>query len=293
MYRVCSPGFPLRLPVFIGLILSFAVQARTQQFQASLEESSWRVEASRNQCVLSHEIPRFGVARFSQASGKRLRFAIDTVQPPVAPQSVRLVSRVPSWKYGESETTLGYAQLVANKTPLQLPRKQALRLYYELEQGRMPALLFDDWADGNDQVEVRLSPVRFRQTLADFQACTDQLVFLDFDPLSERTVNFSTNSTALRIATRKQLQQVVREFKKQPALRIILGGHADERGTEDYNMSLSRKRAAFVARYLVARGIPKQAIEQRFYGESQPVNDQSNPEAWAKNRRVTVWLARR
>ena len=172
-----------------------------------MEVSTWQVQAGRNYCSLSHEIPQFGVARFSQASGKRFQFEIDTVQPPGSPQSVKLVSMLPPWKYGEADKPLGYAEMLNNKTPLQLPRKQALRLYYELQQGRMPALIFDDWADGTDQVEVRFSPVRFQQSQNAFHACIDQLVYLDFEPVSERTIHFSTNSTALKLATRKLLRQ--------------------------------------------------------------------------------------
>ncbi len=281
-----------RLLFVLGLLGPFSAYALQQQFQASMEESTWRVEAARNHCSLSHVIPRFGVARFSQASRKRLQFEIDTAQPPVNAQSVRIVSMLPPWKYGEAETHLGYVELASKKTPLHLPRKQALRLYYELEQGRMPALLFDDWADGADQVEVRLSPVRFRESLQEFQACTDQLIYLDFDPLSEQIIKFSTNSTALKLEARNLLQQVAREFRQQPGVRIILGGHTDERGTEGYNLNLSKNRAAFVARYLRSRGVPAGAIEQRFFGESQPVNEQSSQEAWAKNRRVMVWITK-
>jgi outer membrane protein OmpA-like peptidoglycan-associated protein len=257
-----------------------------------MEASTWRVDASKNHCSLSHVIPHFGMARFSQASSKRLQFEIDTVQPPVTPQSVRLVSHSPHWIHENVERDLGYAEFNNSKTPLTITREKALRLFYELEQGRMPVLLFDDWADATDQVEVRLSPVRFRESFAAFQKCTDQLVFLDFEPLSEHTINFSTNSTALKRATRKSLQRVAREFKKQPAARIILGGHSDERGSDGYNMSLSKRRTAFVARYLISRGVPKRMIEQRHFGESLPVNEQSGQMAWAKNRRVTVWLAK-
>ena len=258
-----------------------------------MEVSAWQVQAGSNLCSLSHDIPHFGVARFSQSSGKRFQFEIDTAQPPGTPRSVKLVSMLPPWKYGVADKPLGHAQMVNNKTPLQLPRKQALRLYYELQQGRMPTLIFDDWADATDQVEVRLSPVRFRQSQSAFHACIDQLVYLDFEPVSERTIHFSTNSTALKLTTRKRLRQVAREFRQQQGMRIILGGHSDERGSEDYNMKLSKKRAAFVAKYLVAHGVPKQVIEQRYFGESLPVSEGSDQTAWEKNRRVTVWIAKR
>lgn len=281
------------LMLLLVLGVSPASQGFQQVFQASMAQSRWQIDASRKRCVLSQEIPRFGFARFSQVSGRRLQFELQVHLPPVAGQSARLLSRAPPWQYGTADRTLGRVDFGQGRTPLRLPRDQALRVYYELEQGRMPTLVFDDWADGHDTVEVRLSPVRFREVLADFTVCTSHLLYLDFEPLSESTVYFSTNSTALKRAARRALQQVVRAYRKKPGLRIILGGHADERGGDDFNMNLSRRRAAFVARYLASRGVPRHAIEERYFGESQPAETASNKMAWSKNRRVTVWLAER
>lgn len=294
MYKNIFSRFPVQLLVFVSLLLPMTARSLPQHFQASMEQSAWRVASSNNHCSLSHDIPRFGTARFSQASGKRLQFEVETIQSPVAPQSARLVSVSPPWNFDGVERQLGYVEITNNKMPISMPGDIALRLYYELEQGRMPSLLFDDWADATDQVEVRLSPVQFRQVLAEFRACTKQLVYLDFEPLSENTIYFSTNSTALNLSMRKLLMQVAREYKQQPAAaRIILGGHADERGSDDYNMTLSKKRAAFVARYLRSLGVPKQAIELRYFGESLPAVSAKNREAWDKNRRVTAWIASR
>ena len=233
------------------------------------------------------------MARFSQVSGKRLQFELQVDQPPVSDQQAQLISLPPPWQYGLSEQSLGYVTFRKSKTPLNVARKQALRIYYELEQGRMPTLKFNDWADARDQVEVRLSPVRFREVLAKFQSCTGQLLFLDFEPLSEKTIYFNTNSTALKRGARRALQRLADEVRRQPGLRVILGGHADERGADDFNLQLSKRRAAFVAKYLVGHGVSRHAIEMRYFGESQPVEPVSNPAAWAKNRRVTVWIAER
>jgi outer membrane protein OmpA-like peptidoglycan-associated protein len=118
-------------------------------------------------------------------------------------------------------------------------------------------------------------------------------VYLDFEPISEQTVFFSTDSDRLSFSARKKLDQLARRVRRQPDIRIVLGGHADERGSDAYNMDLSRRRAAMVTRFLRSRGVSGKVIESRFFGESQPHVAASNPEAWAKNRRVTLWLAER
>ncbi len=265
--------------------------AAVRHYQATLEASRWRVEAAHDRCALVHEIPRFGQARFEQRSGRRLQFVLSADLAPVDDREARIVSQPPQWKFGSDERELGRVRLVQGKTPLRVPREQALRLYYELEQGMAPAFLYRDWADGQDRMEVRLSPVRFREALPEFLACTRKLVYLDFEPVGEQTVYFTTDSARLSRATRRVLEKLARDYRGGNRLRIVLGGHADARGTEDYNLDLSRRRAARVARYLVSRGVPRKAIESRFFGETFPADPDDDPEAWARNRRVTVWFA--
>jgi outer membrane protein OmpA-like peptidoglycan-associated protein len=174
---------------------------------------------------------------------------------------------------------------------MQLQRTRALRIFYELQQGMKPVIEFTDWSDGRDEVQVILSPVRFRQALPEFLNCTAGLIYLDFEPLDEKKVYFNTNSVHLSRATRQVLETVARRYRSKNDFRIVLGGHSDARGAGDYNMNLSRRRAAMVARYLRSRGVPDKVIESRYFGETQPQLPQSNKEAWARNRRVTIWLA--
>lgn len=267
------------------------VSAQVQTFESSWESASWRVDAEPGGCALTHDIPRFGQARFEQRSGKRLVFALRADQPPVRDQSARIISTPPSWKHQAGSSPLGDFRLQKGKSPMRLPRDQALRIYYELEQGMKPVIEFVDWGDGRDQVQVALSPVRFREALPEFQACTAGLIFLDFEPLDEKKVYFGTNSDHLSRATRRVLEDLARTYRKKSDFRIVLGGHADERGADDYNMALSRRRAAMVARYLRSRGVPGKVIESRYFGEAQPQVADSGKQAWARNRRVTIWLA--
>jgi len=277
--------------LFTSLLVSVPATANLQQFQSSWEDSQWVVNATPQQCSLTHRIPRFGRARFEQHSGQRLKFSLLVDQPPVRDQSAHILSEAPPWQHEEKQRDLGEFRLRQGKTPLSIPRDQALRLYYELEQGMQPIIEFDDWGDGRDQVKVTLMPVRFREALPKFLACTAGLFYLDFEPRSEKRVFFSTNSASLSRPARRLLEGIARDYRKKADFRIVLGGHADERGGTDFNMALSRRRAVMVARYLRSRGVPAKAIKSMFFGESQPEVAQSNNKAWAKNRRVTVWIA--
>lgn len=281
------------LPAFATGATGVAAEPGVQHFAATLEQSRWDVRDDRAVCGLSHAIPRFGIASFEQRSGRRLEFSLTTPQPPVAAAQAQLISTAPAWKPGFPDRALGMVKLEAGRNPLRVPREQALRIFYELEQGMAPTLIFDDWSDGRDRVEVSLSPVRFREALADFSACTGRLVFLDFEPLAEDQVYFDTDSAFLTRTARRALDKLAAMQRKQGGVRVVLGGHADERGGADYNMTLSRRRAEEVARYLRARGVSGKAIELRYFGETQPAGDASGAGAWARDRRVTVWLASR
>ena len=275
----------------LGLLFSGMAVAHVHQFQASWEKSRWTVDATAQNCAMIHDIPRFGRARFEQRAGRQLQFSLYVDQPPVKDHSAQIHSVAPEWKHQVKSKSLGGFSLQRGKNPLRIPREQTLRIYYELEQGMKPVIEFADWGDGQDQVRVALMPVRFREALPVFLECTAKLLYLDFTPLSEQTVHFTTDSDRLSRPTRRILEGVARDFRKHRNFRVVLGGHADERGEHDYNMDLSRRRSLMVARYLRSRGVPRNVIESRYFGETYPENPESNQQAWSRNRRVTVWLA--
>lgn len=74
-------------------------------------------------------------------------------------------------------------------------------------------------------------------------------------------------------------------MKANPAVRVRISGHADERGSDEYNQVLGQKRANAAKEYLVARGVDAGRIDITSYGEERPVDRAGTEEAWAKNRR--------
>lgn len=82
-------------------------------------------------------------------------------------------------------------------------------------------------------------------------------------------------------------------LQRNPAVRILLEGHADERGTRDYNLALGERRANAARNYLASLGIDPSRIETISYGKERPDALASNEEAWARNRRaVSVVIMR-
>ena len=102
-------------------------------------------------------------------------------------------------------------------------------------------------------------------------------------------VFFATNETVLTTASRETLRKQAAWLRKNSKITIILEGHADERGTREYNLALGERRANAAKDYLMTYGISSDRISVLSYGKERPVDSGSNPLAWSKNRRsVTV-----
>jgi peptidoglycan-associated lipoprotein len=102
-------------------------------------------------------------------------------------------------------------------------------------------------------------------------------------------VFFATNETVLTTASRETLRKQAGWLRKNSKFSVVLEGHADERGTREYNLALGERRANSAKDYLMTYGISSDRISVLSYGKERPVDSGSNPLAWSKNRRsVTV-----
>ena len=102
-------------------------------------------------------------------------------------------------------------------------------------------------------------------------------------------VFFGTNETVLTTASRETLRKQAGWLRKNSGINVVLEGHADERGTREYNLALGERRANSAKDYLMTYGVSSNRISVISYGKERPVDSGSNPLAWSKNRRsVTV-----
>ena len=102
-------------------------------------------------------------------------------------------------------------------------------------------------------------------------------------------VFFATNETVLTTASRETLRKQAGWLRKNSDINVVLEGHADERGTREYNLALGERRANSAKDYLMTYGISSERISVLSYGKERPVDSGSSPLAWSKNRRsVTV-----
>ena len=110
----------------------------------------------------------------------------------------------------------------------------------------------------------------------------------DYQTLASDTVYFDFDQSTISGAERGKLTAVAEWFKSNPGHSLFLAGHADKRGTPEYNRALGERRADAVREFLVGLGLPAGTLYTNSYGSDRPAVDGDTEEAYAKNRRVEI-----
>ena len=140
-----------------------------------------------------------------------------------------------------------------------------------------------------EATETKVEPIEpiAGQMQSDVYTGTDTVGYLA-EGVKDR-VFFATNESILTTASRETLRAQAAWLRKNPDVTVVVEGHADERGTREYNLALGERRANAAKDYLMTYGISSDRITVLSYGKERPVDPGSTPLAWSKNRRsVTV-----
>lgn len=117
-----------------------------------------------------------------------------------------------------------------------------------------------------------------RTTLSEVRDALTRMVFFEYD------------QSRITAEAERRLREKVQILRDHPDLTVRLEGHADERGSTEYNLALGQRRAESAKEFMVGFGIEPSRIRTISYGEERPLVNQSNEQAWARNRRVEVVL---
>ena len=137
----------------------------------------------------------------------------------------------------------------------------------------------DPGTDEKAGADARRSSSAQKQTADsgdDAEGMLNSIFYFDFDQAIVKRIGHA------------ELNRHARRLRAESAVRIRLEGHADERGTREYNLALAERRANAVRSYLVAQGATRSQVEVISYGEEKPVDSGNNESAWAQNRRVEI-----
>jgi outer membrane protein OmpA-like peptidoglycan-associated protein len=103
-------------------------------------------------------------------------------------------------------------------------------------------------------------------------------------------VYFDTNKSNIKGTSVETLNKLAGIFKEYPKTEILVEGHTDSAGSDEYNLGLSKLRAESVTNYLISQGIDSSRFTTKWYGEAQPVADNATAEGKTKNRRVELGI---
>ena len=107
-------------------------------------------------------------------------------------------------------------------------------------------------------------------------------------PLSKRIIQFDFDSSAIRDEYRGLLEAHAEFLKNNPASKVILQGHADERGSREYNLALGQRRAESVFKAMSLLGVSDAQMEAVSLGEEKPIAEGHDEAAWSQNRRTEI-----
>ena len=109
---------------------------------------------------------------------------------------------------------------------------------------------------------------------------------VDRDMFENDDVQFEFDSAKLSMEAQDILRRKAQWLEENPRAKIIIEGHCDERGTNEYNLALGDRRAFSAKSFLVDLGIADSRLTTVSYGEERPIDSRADEDAWAKNRRA-------
>jgi peptidoglycan-associated lipoprotein len=123
----------------------------------------------------------------------------------------------------------------------------------------------------------------------DISVVTEEQVEVAANPLLDQTlVYFGYDRSEIRPEFKDVLNAHAEYLQANPAARMVLEGHCDERGTVEYNLALGERRANTVKRYLIVQGVNPGQLTSVSFGEERPAMLDSTQASWSKNRRAEI-----
>lgn len=119
------------------------------------------------------------------------------------------------------------------------------------------------------------------------ERASDELARIDAIQKVRQRIHFEFDRSRITDQAAQRLRQKAQVLRQNPEMRLVIEGHCDERGSNEYNMALGQRRAQSARDYLLDLGVPEEVIARTVsYGEERPLVDRDTEEAYAQNRRA-------
>ena len=131
----------------------------------------------------------------------------------------------------------------------------------------------------------------YSEDVSTVRVSSSESEYINYDSkavFANATVYFDFDKSTLTSKSIQTLKSAVNALNNNSTIQITLSGHADERGTREYNLALGQRRAEAVSDYLILNGVTKDRITVKSYGEEKPAVYGQDETSYSKNRRVEI-----
>lgn len=283
LYHLCSP-------ILVAFALAQSTLLWAQTYSAGFEASEWTAKSGSFACSLSHKIPGFGSAQFVRKTGVSEYMELVPESTVAFDDLVRIEAIPPMWRTDAAASPLGQLQ-VSGKQPVRVTTAQVDKISAALEKGTNVVFSSAQANASGTNLRVALEARNFNPAYGRYKICIDALIPYTFDQIARMLFNYAPDASELSVATKTQLDKIVRYAKADPkVIGILVDAHSDKLPTSEEGDVASQRQAELVKDYLVGKGLSEGMITARWHGDKFPIANNYTKAGQAKNRRVTVRL---
>lgn len=280
----------MRIIVYTALLL-WAINSHGLTFQASVEETEWRLSPSIFECEFVQPIPNYGEAVFYHEAGEDLMFHLKTKKNLMGQGDAALHIEPPIWGPSRFALDLGLVAIRQSSVPLKVDPGRANHMMQALMKGMQPTFTRKARYDESEPIRVSLSAANFNSFYKDYLGCVAGLLPVNFRQVAKSKVLFKGGGDYLDAESKKKLDLIILYVKADPKVKALyIDGHSDSSGRRYNNRRLSESRALKVSDYMVKKGIDPGMLTTRYHGERYPVASNKTRAGRELNRRVTIRL---
>lgn len=273
--------------------LLFTSSVYAEEFQAPVTDTNWHVIESPLECSLMQTIPSFGQAGFYRRNGQSLQLKFVTDSLPAQKKDVHFEMSAAPWQNTDQFDTLVTLPTTSGQREFIVDGVLAQQALSKMQDGRFPIIRYHSQSY-NGETTVKLSTVKFNDSLPAFQQCLSNLYPDSFDEIKKLTVYFESEKANLDKASIKALTRVADYVKVDDSVsQIIITSHTDSFGRKRLNVPLSEARAKTIRDFFVSKyEIPAEKIVMRSFVDHDPAATNKTAKGRAYNRRAEIELVR-
>ncbi|MBS0286599.1 MAG: OmpA family protein [Proteobacteria bacterium] len=287
-----------RIVAFLAL-LSLVFSAFAHEYKAPYDGSHWKTNTSKVECSLTHTIPGYGKAIFSQSSHEHQKLVVDCILDRLHPGKATLNTYPQRWKINQAPTFIAKVPVKPGLQPITMKSDEVYRVLENLDIGHSAVFIITpantaSKTQTHKSDKIVLMPAGFEKPYKEYLHCISQMIPHTFNDLKEIVLHFESGSAIISKENERKLKELAEFVRADGKIRRIdIAGHSDRKGSFQANNYLANQRIWAVKDYLVQfHGIKADMLTLKDYADKKPIATNKTAEGRAKNRRVVITIYR-